>query len=149
MAGEEQVQGVIPTEATAVPATTSDNVEMPSGFALGADMAQGEEGRRSSAASTTSKSSSSSGKVWIHNVGWRVLPSDAQRDQGSYWAWSSADRWFRFHTNEQLMTPSDNGSWTQIRGHGLDSAVRAFEKFEKYGDIPEWDGKSHLSLIHI
>ena len=137
MAGEEQVEA-------AVSAAVSDNVEVPSGFALGADMAQEEEGRRSSAASITSKSSSSSGKVWIHNVGWRVLPSDAQRDQGSYWAWSSADRWFRFHTNEDLFASSE-GSWMQIRGPGLDSAARAFDKFEKDGDVPEWDGKSHRS----
>ena len=109
-------------------------------------MAQGEFVERSSEASVRSTSSVSSDKVWIHDVGWRVLPSDAQRGQGSYWAWSSADRWFRFHTDEQLTTPSDNGSWTQIRGHGSDSAIKAFEKFERDGDIPEWDGKSHRSF---
>ena len=94
MAGE--VEDHISTEEMAVPATVSDNVEMlpgqdlPSAFALGAAMAQGEFVERSSAASVPSKSSVPRDKVWIHDVGWRVLPSDAQRDQGSYWAWSSA-----------------------------------------------------------
>ena len=34
----------------------------------------------------------------------------------------------------------------QIRSPGLDSAARAFDKFERDGDVPEWDGKSHRSF---
>ena len=91
-------------------------------------------------------SSVSGDKVWIHNIGWRVLPTDAQRGQGNYWAWDSTNQWFKFHTDEELSASSEAGSWTQIRSHGLDSAVRTYEKFEKDGDIPEWDGKTHRSF---
>ena len=137
MAEEEQYQGFPTTQETGVPADGSDNVETPAGFALGAAMAQGENGGRSDASSV------SGDKVWIHNIGWRVLPTDAQRGQGNYWAWDSTNQWFKFHTDEELSASSEAGSWTQIRSHGLDSAVRTYEKFEKDGDIPEWDGKTH------
>ena len=99
---------------------------------------QTEEDRRSARSSTLSYSED---MVWVHGIGWRRLPDDAEYGSGPYWGWNAEKKWFQFNTQKGF------GSVSSKTGGSSDSGAVREEWKEKEGNIPSWDGKTgHRTL---
>ena len=97
-----------------------------------------EEDRRSARSSTLS---SRGDMIWVHGIGWRKLPDDAEYGDGPYWGWSAEEQWFQFSTSEGF------GSVSSRKGGSSESSAVRDEWKEKEGNIPTWDGKTgHRTL---
>ena len=100
-----------------------------------------EDDRQSAKSARSSTLSSLGDRIWVHGIGWRKLPDDAEYGSGPYWGWNAEERWFQFNTSEGF------GSVSSRNGGSSESGAGREEWKEKEGNIPTWDGKTgHRTL---